>query len=171
MNLLLISCQLILTVVFLVSAIFKVRDIDTFAGRVRPALPSRVARHSYSVGVLVVFLEFATVVLLLFVPYVGFLESAVLLIAFTVHLVRVIRSGVQVPCGCAGSSEAPTSRVHVVRNLLLLVMAVTGSSLSALAVGHLQLNHLVLLGPATIIGLGILYLQELTDLLKGGILL
>lgn len=52
--------------------------------------------------------------------------TLLLLVAFTVSLVRVIASGQRPPCLCFGASRArPVSWRTVLRNLVLIVLAVT----------------------------------------------
>ncbi|OLF19240.1 MauE/DoxX family redox-associated membrane protein [Actinophytocola xanthii] len=56
----------------------------------------------------------------------GFLAAAALLTSFTVAIGLMVRRGERVPCHCFGASEVPLGVAHVVRNLLLLALAVVG---------------------------------------------
>jgi hypothetical protein len=56
----------------------------------------------------------------------GFLAAATLLTAFTVAIGLMLRRGERVPCHCFGASEVPLGPAHVVRNLVLLALAVVG---------------------------------------------
>ncbi|MER5418140.1 MauE/DoxX family redox-associated membrane protein [Streptomyces virginiae] len=84
-------------------------------------------------GVLVVVTVAAewAVVVLLAVPVrgasvAGFGLAGAALAVFTVVLVWGLRRGVSAPCRCFGSSARPVSGVQVVRNVLLLTLAVLG---------------------------------------------
>jgi uncharacterized membrane protein YphA (DoxX/SURF4 family) len=56
------------------------------------------------------------------------LAAATLLVVFTVFLVRLLASGSQEPCACFGTlSRKPVARAAVVRNLVLLAIAVVAA--------------------------------------------
>lgn len=57
----------------------------------------------------------------------AFLGAAALLVAFTIAIVLMLRRGERAPCHCFGAHEAPLGPAHLVRNLILLALAVTGS--------------------------------------------
>ncbi|MFC0628092.1 MauE/DoxX family redox-associated membrane protein [Kribbella deserti] len=57
---------------------------------------------------------------------VGFVLAITLLLAFTTAIVLTLRRGVRKACKCFGATSTPLGRAHVVRNLLLLVLAVAG---------------------------------------------
>jgi uncharacterized membrane protein YphA (DoxX/SURF4 family) len=72
--------------------------------------------------------EVAVGVALVLWPPVGGAAAIVLLVAFTVVLVRVVRSGARVPCACFGAAAtSPVSWLDVVRNLGLVTLAVLAS--------------------------------------------
>ncbi len=51
---------------------------------------------------------------------------ALLLVAFTVAIVRQLHAGARPPCACFGAwSTAPIGPAHVVRNAVLIALAVT----------------------------------------------
>ena len=75
-------------------------------------------------SLLVPMVEIAAAVLLVTLPPVGGALSLFVLIAFTVVLVRLKDRGI--PCRCFGSAGAePVSNVELVRNALLLTVALT----------------------------------------------
>ncbi len=69
--------------------------------------------------------EVATAFALVAVPGWGGVASFALLAGFTVVLVTTLRSGRMVACRCfGGTSDAPVTRGHLLRNAGLMVMAV-----------------------------------------------
>ncbi|GAA2395002.1 hypothetical protein Cme02nite_55090 [Catellatospora methionotrophica] len=56
----------------------------------------------------------------------GLLIAAGVLLVFVVAIVRALRRGLAPSCRCFGSGVSRMSRIHVVRNLLLTVIALTG---------------------------------------------
>lgn len=102
------------------------------AGSAKLRDPQRVVDEFTAMGIrspetaarVLPFAEFGTAILLAAVPWVGAAVSLAMLVAFTVVLVRVLRSGAVVACACFGAtSTQPVSRVDVVRNLLLIAAA------------------------------------------------
>lgn len=78
-----------------------------------------------ALAVVVPIVELATAIALLVAPRSGAVAAIVLLAAFTAVLVRTIRSGRGVSCGCLGSlSDEPVTWTTVLRNGALAVMAV-----------------------------------------------
>jgi uncharacterized membrane protein YphA (DoxX/SURF4 family) len=68
--------------------------------------------------------ELGAAAALLLVPSWGGVASFALLAAFSTVLVRVVRSGQQVPCACFGAtSSRPVSGRTLARNGVLLVLA------------------------------------------------
>lgn len=57
----------------------------------------------------------------------AFLGSAALLTVFTAAIGVLLLRGERAPCHCFGVRDAPLGPVHVVRNLVLLAVAVTGA--------------------------------------------
>lgn len=73
-------------------------------------------------------IEISAVVLIL-VPAttsIGFAVATVLLLAFTGAIVLALRRGERAPCRCFGSAAQPLGRAQVVRNGVLLTVAVLG---------------------------------------------
>jgi hypothetical protein len=60
------------------------------------------------------------------ITVVAFCTSAILVLAFTGAIVVTLRSGNRRPCRCFGASTVPLGQGHVIRNLILLAIALTG---------------------------------------------
>ncbi|CCH28381.1 MauE/DoxX family redox-associated membrane protein [Actinosynnema sp. NPDC047251] len=122
-----VACRLCLGLVFLVSVFGKVRGRSNFAdfvratGELAPALPRTPAAVAVVAG------EVA-VVLLLCSPWaaVGMVLATGLLMVFTAAVAMAIARGRRVRCQCFGESSAPVGLPQVVRNALLITVAVVG---------------------------------------------
>ena len=71
----------------------------------------------------------AVAVAMLVVPPIrsaGFAVAAALLAVLTIGVAVVLARGTAVPCRCFGASTAPLSRRHLLRNVALVVVALTG---------------------------------------------
>ncbi len=114
----------VLVAVFLLAAVSKWRS------------PGGVAQVTLELGAprwvapFLVPAELFLVVALVLAPRTGSALAIVMLSAFTVLLVRVVRAGRTASCGCFGAaSSAPVTITTVVRNIGLLSLAsVAGSS-------------------------------------------
>lgn len=134
MSFLSLVCSCLLALVFLVSAASKLRrghDFRLFADSVRDMalLPGWAV---VPVAAVVAGAEAVAPLLLIPLPgraptTVGFVLAGLLLTAFTVALLAVVRRGVPTSCRCFGeSTAAPVGRTHVVRNLALTGLAGLG---------------------------------------------
>ncbi|MEV5988885.1 MauE/DoxX family redox-associated membrane protein [Streptomyces sp. NPDC052051] len=125
----LLAVRLLIGVVFAASVIGKVRGVAAFRRFEEAAramgVPTRLSRP---VAVAVVAGECAAVLLLALGPggAPGFALTLLLLTAFTVGIVRTLRSGTKASCACFGASTAPIGHRHVVRNSVLLALAAFG---------------------------------------------
>jgi hypothetical protein len=122
-----VFCRCVIGVVFLVSAwskrpgSFKEFSDSLAAMRLLPA------RSVVPVAAFVVFVEAAVVLLMVLLPAPGFALAVVLLLAFAGSIGVVLRRGVQASCRCfGGSGAAPFRPHHIVRNLVLVAVAVAG---------------------------------------------
>jgi hypothetical protein len=120
-----IACRCALGLVFLVSAVSKLRGFAAFADSVRDigAVPPGMIR---AVALAVTLAECATVPLLAAAPIAGSLVAAGLLVGFSATIALVLRRGATVVCRCFGSSTSVFARRHLVRNALLLTVAMVG---------------------------------------------
>ena len=109
--------------------------------------------------VVVVAVELLTAMSLVLRPRIGGIAAAALLSAFTVVLVRGMRMGAPVSCGCFGSaSKEPVGPMTIVRNAFLLVLA--ASTLAAVRPAH-SLAAVLTVGAAAMVGLVVLTLVGL----------
>ncbi|MEU9839996.1 MauE/DoxX family redox-associated membrane protein [Actinomadura sp. NPDC048032] len=128
MELVRIGCACLVGLVFAVSAVSKLRDLDGFARSVPalvPAWPGRarpLAIATTALEALVPPLLVAQVT----APF-GFGLAAVLLAAFTAAVAAALRRGRRTPCRCFGPSSAPLGPRHLARNGVLLTCAVLGA--------------------------------------------
>ena len=115
------ASAVVLAAVFALAAVSKLRDLDATAdGFETLGLPSPTV-----FAAIIPLAELAIVALLLIIPAAGAIAALVTLAFFTTFLVGRLRAGVRAPCACFGSSRAlPLSGADVLRNLLLIVLAV-----------------------------------------------
>ncbi|GGO04839.1 MauE/DoxX family redox-associated membrane protein [Microbispora bryophytorum] len=121
-------CRLLTGIVFLMSAVSKLRgraayEEFTVATRALTRLPAR------PVAALVVAAEVAVAPLLAWPPTMlaGFCVALGLLAAFSVAVVVALRRGRRVPCRCFGASAVPVGPGHLARNAVLIVAAAAGA--------------------------------------------
>jgi Methylamine utilisation protein MauE len=129
---LVVGCQCLVGLVFLVAAASKLHSRAAFGGfgeslRQLPLVPKTLAVPA-AVGVVV---AEAVVPLLLVAPAAGFAAAGFavalgLLSAFTATTVIALRRGARPPCRCFGMSEIPIGARHVVRNCALAAVAGVG---------------------------------------------
>lgn len=119
--------RMLLAVVFLAAVVGKVRGYAEFRDSVAAIgprwLPAGPAAGAVVAG------EAATVVLLA-VPgtrLAGYALAAVLLIVFCVGIARAVRARQSVRCQCFGSGGGVLGPRHLVRNGLLVLVAVVGA--------------------------------------------
>jgi hypothetical protein len=135
---LLVFTRCLIGVTFLLSAMSKVgsaNGVRLFADTLvqlriarsgRPAVAAAIAVGSVEALVTLVLLPLGAAFTRL-----AFLLAMALLAAFSVVIIRSIRSHDQVACRCfGGSTPAPFSVVHLVRNAGLLLMALIGGLLA-----------------------------------------
>lgn len=136
---LLLSCCLGLAFVFGLSAASKAgrrtfQDFAASAGPLEvlpkalrvPAAKAVVVAEGVITVALVVGAGAALTKTLEPVAVLGFALAVLLLLAFTGAIVLTLRQGIRKACKCFGASSTPLGRAHVVRNVLLLALAVAG---------------------------------------------
>lgn len=126
------GCRFLIGVVFGVSAVSKLRTRSQFHAFLRSlqrmkVVPGPLERAS---AVTVAAAEVAIVLLMAFpakaTGIMGFVVALGLLAVFTAAIVSVIARKIDTTCRCFGKSDTPLGRQHVVRNLMLMVMAGAG---------------------------------------------
>ncbi|GII63515.1 methylamine utilization protein MauE [Sphaerisporangium krabiense] len=129
-----LCCRVLLAVVFVAAAATKVRgrrDLEEFRAAVRGF--GVTARWSSAVAGVVIALESAAAAAMLVdaVAPAGLGLAAGLLAAFTAAIVSALRKGTPANCRCFGASARPLGTRHVVRNGILLLVAVAGAVTTA----------------------------------------
>lgn len=123
-----LTLRSILVAVFAVAAFSKLRSASSFrdfAESLRPLGAARSAPAVVAGEVLVV------VLLLTRWALVGYLVAAGILLVFVTGIARSLRQDVPVSCRCFGGRGGRLGGRHVVRNLLLVVVAVAGASVTS----------------------------------------
>jgi hypothetical protein len=167
-----LTCRGVLALVFVISSVSKLRGtaFRAFVSSLRrlPVVPDRWARL---VAVVVVATEVAIPLLLAMqaMALAGFALAASLLTAFAVGIAVSVRKGAPVSCRCFGPSDTPLGARHVVRNTILIAVAVTGS-LAMVAGGppdlHPALTVIALTAAACVAAL-IVRFDDLVELFAG----
>jgi hypothetical protein len=142
---LLLGSRCLLAVVFLASFVSKVRGRARYAGYLAATrrLTPRWALSRVPAGALaaVVVAAEAAVPVLLAVPglvLAGLALSVVLLTGFAVATAAALRRGERAPCHCFGSAQRQLDGGHVVRDGVLLAVAVAGVIAAASGAGPLD---------------------------------
>ncbi|MET9146958.1 MauE/DoxX family redox-associated membrane protein [Streptomyces sp. NPDC004042] len=163
--------RVLLGLVFLCSVLGKARGAGAYGsfreavGHLVPALRRRTA----PVAAAVVAAE-AAVVVLLAVPasaVAGFALAALLLLAFTAGLTGALRREAGTACHCFGAGAARIAPRHVVRNLILVTVALAGTA-AAPAAPHAgaapSAGLLLTIGVSAVLALITVTLDELVNL-------
>lgn len=124
------ACQGLLIVIFLVSATGKLRSARALRELGASLAQTGLVRGDLGmpVGVALAAAE-ATLVAALLVPAttrLGFGGAAVLMAILSAGVFAVLQRGTVASCRCFGSSTAPLSARHLVRNGLICAVAVAG---------------------------------------------
>ncbi|MFI7031106.1 MauE/DoxX family redox-associated membrane protein [Microbispora rosea] len=121
-------CRLLTGIVFLMSAVSKLRGRAAYE-EFTAATSALVRLPSRPVAALVAAAEIAVAPLLAWRPTVlaGFCVALGLLVAFTAAIVVALRRGRRVPCRCFGASAVPVGAGHLARNAVLIVAAAAGA--------------------------------------------
>jgi hypothetical protein len=168
-----VACQAALFVTFATAAASKTLKAGAFAG-FRSSLPRLLAvprRMAPAVALAVVLVE-ATIALSVVVPALAvaaFGLAALTMAVFAASIVVMIRRGAAEPCHCFGVSSRPPGRLDVARNLVLLVIAVTGFVAAATSPGttDLPLAAVALCAVAGgVLALLLINMAEIAELLK-----
>jgi hypothetical protein len=148
------GCHCLLVMVFACSAVAKLGR-DSFAAfrlataRLVPAFRGMAT----PLAVAVVCAELAATVLLA-VPAtapVGLVLGLALLTAFTVAVAAALRRGETASCNCFGRSTTPLQPRHLVRNALLMTVAVSGLVADLAGQAGAEVTGMTLAGAAAVV--------------------
>lgn len=149
-----------LGLVFLISSVSKVKSRDSWVAFTESVRELGVRRDGLvpTAATVVVLAEFA-IVILLAVPIsgaavAGFGLAAGLLLIFGAAIATTLRRGVRTSCRCFGTSAAPLSGWHVVRNAVLVLVAAVGA-IAATRTGSAQAAGLAVAACAGLLGGGL----------------
>lgn len=170
-----LTLRLVLTGVFLVSVLTKLRTRQAFgefttAVRRLGGLPAPLGPPA---AVVVVAVEAGTVALLA-APGLdgdgraGLLLAGGVLLGFAVVLLTALRRGTAEACRCFGRPDEPISRRHVARNAVLVACALAGAAMSPAAGGPPvapPAAALCLLGASVAVG-AVVLLDDLVHLFR-----
>ncbi|MEU8251407.1 MauE/DoxX family redox-associated membrane protein [Nonomuraea sp. NPDC048916] len=163
-----LACRCLIGAVFLISAVSKVRDRssrEAFARTLSALVP---AVGSVRLGYLVVAVELliAIAVALPVTAVWGLGAAAGALMAFSAALWLALRRSVTVSCGCFGWSDTPVSRVHLVRNAVLVASALAGATTHVVAGDTTLLpgGVVVAVGAALVVFIGVVFTDDLASL-------
>ncbi|MFI7464923.1 MauE/DoxX family redox-associated membrane protein [Nonomuraea sp. NPDC049646] len=168
-----VACRLLLLTVFALALASKVTSRTAWREFVESVRAMRVARGEAArpVAVAAAVAE-ALVVVLAAIPLswagtAAFVLAAGLLACLTVAIVLVVRRGAAVTCRCFGASTTPMGVPHVVRNLVLLAVALLGLA-GAAAAQPADLALAAIVGVfGAVAGLLMSRWDDLTALLRG----
>jgi uncharacterized membrane protein YphA (DoxX/SURF4 family) len=168
MSYLLLMCRAMVAGVFIVSLTSKIRSGPAYAAFRRSVDDWQVVPRRWLAPVApAVVAGEAAVVLLLALPRtvpIGCVAAALLLSAFTVGISLVRRRRRMVTCQCFGASTTQVGAAHLVRNVLLLVLCVTGA-VTAMTADGTQPTAAGALLTLLVAAAGVLIVVRLDDIL------
>ncbi|MHB8597329.1 MAG: MauE/DoxX family redox-associated membrane protein [Ktedonobacteraceae bacterium] len=128
---LLLFCQIVLACTLLIAASGKIFQSNQFLAALRLTLPEPVI---IPLAIVVPTIEIGlSIGLILTFPFLlmdTFVAIIVLLVSFTAWMVFVFSQGLHIQCGCFGTSSATIGSRSILRNMLLLLVAIGGFLLS-----------------------------------------
>ncbi|MEU8247918.1 MauE/DoxX family redox-associated membrane protein [Nonomuraea sp. NPDC048916] len=167
-----VACRLLLAAVLIMAAFTKVSGKGAWLAFVHSLrqldqVPSPLLQP---VALAVVAIE-AIVAVLLLVPvrvagWIGFALAGCLLLSFTLVIGRALSHGNRAPCRCFGASSTPLGLSHVLRNLMLVCVAVLGLA-GASASGTLDAPYALLAGAGGLVaGILITAFEDIITLIR-----
>ncbi|WP_318345674.1 MauE/DoxX family redox-associated membrane protein [Flagellimonas baculiformis] len=123
---LIILFSLLLTLLFVYTAVSKLMHLDTFQLRVE-RMPY-IASYATVISWAVPFLELVIAGLLWFTRYrtLALYASLVLLGSFTIYILIVLKYSESIPCSCGGVISALGWKEHILLNSSFMVLALLG---------------------------------------------
>ncbi|GLL02250.1 MauE/DoxX family redox-associated membrane protein [Dactylosporangium matsuzakiense] len=151
-----VGARLLLATVFAVALFGKVTGARAYAAfvdslRQMRVLPAKAARPAAAASIATE----AAVVVLLVLPWrwaaaAGFVLAAGLLAVFAAAIAMSLRGGNRAPCRCFGASATPLGKGHIVRNSVLIAIALAGLGAAAGA-GAIAVPGAVVAGAAGLV--------------------
>lgn len=129
-----LAARAALITVFALAAITKLRNRSAYASFVNSLRGMHVVPDSAAgaAGISAVAVEVVIVVTLALPPHpvalAGFALAAGLLVVYIAAITQVIRRGNRTPCRCFGVTATPLRPRHIVRNAVLIAVALTGAA-------------------------------------------
>lgn len=118
--------SLLLTLLFVYTAVSKLMHLDTFQLRVE-RMPY-IASYATVISWAVPFVELVIAGLLWFARYrtLALYASLVLLGSFTTYIIIILRYSNSIPCSCGGVISALGWKDHVILNISFMVLSLLG---------------------------------------------
>ncbi|RBQ17732.1 hypothetical protein DP939_22950 [Spongiactinospora rosea] len=167
-------CGAILAGVLGYAGTAKVRDPRAFADAITSfrVIPTRLAPVTAAI---LAWAELAAATLILasavFGPrsaIAGFALAGLLMVAFAIVIVIVLKGGTRAPCPCFGRQSAPFSARHVIRNLLLAILAGAGGWSMTAHFGEMSLEWSgFALAAGAVVAILVIVMDDLVDLFIG----
>lgn len=169
-----IGCRFALGLVFVVSAWSKLKSPAEFAAFTRSVRRLGVLPDGALARVAAIGIAAAEVVVpvLVAIPWgvsvvAGYVAAVFMLSAFTVGIALSLRRGDRTPCGCFGRSPVPLGGRHVVRNLLLVAIALGGLAATVTGTGADDLGIATVAAVAgLVVGALLTVAEDITELVS-----
>ena len=163
-----LACRCAVGVVFLASAAGKLRSRRAFRALVSwlAALPVPLVRRQARAAAAVTAAAEALIVILVALPWTvrpGLALAAVVLAVFAAGTWLAVARGTHAPCQCFGVSASPLGWRHVVRDALLVVIAVVGVAATGSG-GARPGGVAVALGAGLVLAVFVVFLDDLAVL-------
>lgn len=142
-----VCCRVVIGLVFLLAVVGKLRgrvELTAFAESLG-SFGLRSARLRSALATSVITVEAVTVVLLAVAPRLGLGLAAAMLVAFTAAVATAKATGREVRCRCFGADGGLMGRTHLIRNGVLIVIALAGLAAAAATSAAVTTPHLGLL--------------------------
>jgi hypothetical protein len=120
-------CRTTVALMFLLSSSSKLRDFKSFADTVERfhILPNRIVRPS---SIAIIISEIVAAITLFIDNYytAGFFLSICLLLIFSFAILSALINKIETSCNCFGTSQSIISSSDLIRNSIIIVMALIG---------------------------------------------
>jgi hypothetical protein len=168
MSYLLLACRVMLAAVFVVALVGKIRNRAAYADFRQSIVDWRVLPRRWSVTAAAGTVAAETgVLLLLALPgtaAIGFVAGAALLAAFTIGIALALRLGRTATCRCFGASTTTLSATHVIRNVILIGLCITGTVSAMVVADDSKLSWPGSVLALSSAGIGVLFVVRFDDL-------